>query len=131
MKSVPRPPRIEYPGAHYHVMSRGVNRTCTFIDDHDRRYLLEKLGGIVALGALIVHAFCLMPNHYHLLCQKRRMLMFALETMTLLSNQEIAARVGVTPSAVSKAHPANRKRSVQDSELDKRLARLLEGIRPE
>ena len=38
----------------------------TFSDDEDRRAFLELVGGVVQEGGLIVHAFCVMPNHYHL-----------------------------------------------------------------
>ena len=61
--------RVEFPGAIYHLMARGVARLPTFLDDEDRRHFLEILGQLVALGALEVHAFCLMPNHYHILCE--------------------------------------------------------------
>ena len=62
-----RATRIEFEGACYHVMSRGVARMPTFRDDEDRRSFLEIVGDLVGRGALEVHAFCLMPNHYHLL----------------------------------------------------------------
>ena len=39
----------------------------TFLDDNDRRSFLEIVGGLVEREVLEVHAFCLMPNHYHLL----------------------------------------------------------------
>jgi putative transposase len=38
-----RPVRIEYPGAIYHIISRGNNRAAVFRDDHDRKRYLEKL----------------------------------------------------------------------------------------
>jgi len=62
-----RATRIEFAGACYHVMSRGVARTATFLDDEDRRSFLEIVGGQVEMGTLQVFAFCVMPNHYHLL----------------------------------------------------------------
>jgi hypothetical protein len=36
--------RIEYPGAMYHVMSRGDQREDSFRDEHDRRKFLTTLG---------------------------------------------------------------------------------------
>jgi REP element-mobilizing transposase RayT len=60
--------RVEFDGATYHVMSRGVAKMRTFLDDSHRRAFLDILGEVVAEGGLVVHAFCLMPNHYHLLC---------------------------------------------------------------
>lgn len=62
-----RPVRVEYPGALYHAMARGVARMPTFVDDQDRRAFLDLLSKLVEARALEVHAFCLMPNHYHLL----------------------------------------------------------------
>jgi REP element-mobilizing transposase RayT len=64
---VSRAVRIDFDGAYYHVMSRGVARMPTFLDDEDRRRLLEIIGELVDRGDFEVHAFCLMPNHYHLL----------------------------------------------------------------
>jgi hypothetical protein len=43
-----------------------------FHDDDDREAFLERVGGLVGDGVLVVHAFCLMPNHYHLLCETPR-----------------------------------------------------------
>jgi putative transposase len=61
--------RIEFPGALYHAMSRGVARMPVFVDDNDRLLLLHEIESQVQLGFLIVHAFCLMLNHIHLLCE--------------------------------------------------------------
>jgi REP element-mobilizing transposase RayT len=60
---------VEFPGAIYHVMSRGVARMAVFLDDSDRTNFLERIGSIVDDGRMVVHAFCLMPSHYHLLCE--------------------------------------------------------------
>lgn len=61
--------RIEFPGAIYHVMARGVGRRNIFIDDTDRRIYLDLIGSQVESGILIVHTYCLMPNHSHQLCE--------------------------------------------------------------
>jgi hypothetical protein len=42
---MPRPPRIEFKGAIYHVMNRGDRREPIFRDDPDRKRFLETLGG--------------------------------------------------------------------------------------
>jgi REP element-mobilizing transposase RayT len=62
-----RPIRVEFPGAVYHVMARGNERRAIFWDDQDRRGFLQAVEQAVAQFGLRVHAFCLMPNHYHLL----------------------------------------------------------------
>ena len=64
-----RPLRIEYPGACYHITSRGNARQAIFRDDVDRDILLHVLGAAVKRFAWELHAYCLMGNHYHLLLQ--------------------------------------------------------------
>ena len=61
--------RIEFPGAIYHVMARGVGRRDIFLDDTDRHSYLDLIGTQVESGILIVHSFCLMANHSHTLCE--------------------------------------------------------------
>ena len=61
-----RPLRIEYPGALYHVTSRGIERRPIFRDDHDRHRRLDWLRRTVEAYAWRLHAFALMPNHDHL-----------------------------------------------------------------
>ena len=67
-----RPWRIQFPGAIYHVLSRGNNRAPIFLDDADRRSFLELLGQAAGRFELEVFAFCLMPNHYHLFLRTAR-----------------------------------------------------------
>lgn len=56
--------RIEYPGAVYHITSRGNDRRDIFLDDDDRREFLELLGEVVRRFGWIVTAYTLMTNHY-------------------------------------------------------------------
>jgi putative transposase len=51
----------------YHVTSRGVARRAIFRSDDDRRTFLHSLSGVVMDRTWRCHAYCLMPNHYHLL----------------------------------------------------------------
>ncbi len=64
-----RPLRIEYPGALYHITSRGNARQDIFIDDADRQMFLSVFADVVDRYNWIVHAYCLMDNHYHLLVE--------------------------------------------------------------
>ena len=64
-----RPLRIEYPGALYHVTSRGNARQAIFVDDTDRSGFLDALGDAVGRFGWLCHAYCLMDNHYHLLIE--------------------------------------------------------------
>ncbi|MBI4668024.1 MAG: transposase [Elusimicrobia bacterium] len=62
-----RPLRIEFHGAWYHVLHRGANRQAIFLDDADRLHFLKILGECRKMWSLELLAYCLMPNHYHLL----------------------------------------------------------------
>ena len=64
-----RPLRIEYPGAVYHVTSRGNAGQTIFHDDEDRERFLAALGFVVSRHGWLCHAYCLMNNHYHLLLE--------------------------------------------------------------
>ena len=66
---MPRPLRIEYPDARYHVMSRGNRREEIFADDRDRELFLQTLGETCAKTGWQVHAYCLMSNHFHLVVE--------------------------------------------------------------
>jgi REP element-mobilizing transposase RayT len=63
--------RIEFPGALYHVTSRGNERRDIFLGDgdNDRHTFLEVLGHVCARFDWLCHAYCLMGNHYHLLVE--------------------------------------------------------------
>lgn len=57
--------RVQYPGAIYHVMNRGDRREPIFKDEQDRTRFLETLGETCTKTGWQVHAYCLMPNHFH------------------------------------------------------------------
>ncbi len=61
--------RIEYPGAIYHVLSRGNNRQNIFATDEDRHCFLELLETVSSRFHINVFAYVMMSNHYHLLLQ--------------------------------------------------------------
>ena len=67
-----RPLRVEFPGALYHVTARGNERRAVFRDDEDRHRFLATLEEASTEYGLRLHAFCLMPNHYHLLVETPR-----------------------------------------------------------
>jgi len=64
-----RPLRIEYPGAAYHITSRGNARQDIFLDSKDREFFLNTLAEVVDEFNWLCHAYCLMDNHYHLLLE--------------------------------------------------------------
>jgi putative transposase len=61
--------RIEFPGAVYHVTSRGNEQRRIFYGNQDREAFLHFLGIAVARFGWSVTAWVLMTNHYHLVIQ--------------------------------------------------------------
>lgn len=64
-----RKPRVQYPGAVYHVMSRGNQGQTIFRGDQDREEFVKTLGEACDKTGWWVHAYVLMGNHYHLLLE--------------------------------------------------------------
>ena len=64
-----RPLRINYSGAFYHVTSRGNERKNVFKSKRDREKFFEYLDSATQRYDAVIHAFCLMDNHFHLLIE--------------------------------------------------------------
>ena len=68
---MPRPERIEYPDAYYLITNRcrdGVRRKLFFSEDYYKAFLVTLEEAVERIG-IVVHAYCLMTNHFHLLVQ--------------------------------------------------------------
>src|SRR5690348_2645525 len=64
---MPRPLRINYPDAWYHVMNRGAGRQRIFTSNTHRIMFLNLLKDCHQMFNVKICAYCLMDNHYHLL----------------------------------------------------------------
>ncbi len=64
-----RPLRLEFAGALYHITSRGDRREDIYRDNGDREQWIEILGQVCKRFNWIIHGYCLMSNHYHLLAE--------------------------------------------------------------
>ncbi|EHK8998501.1 transposase [Vibrio vulnificus] len=64
-----RPLRVEYAGALYHVTSRGNARQPIYLEESDFELFIETLSDVCARFNWVIHSFCLMTNHYHLLIE--------------------------------------------------------------
>ena len=64
-----RPLRIEYPDAWYHILNRGRRGERIFADNYDYLGFINLLIDTSEQWNLRIAAYCLMPNHYHLLVQ--------------------------------------------------------------
>jgi len=66
---MPRQLRVQYPGAIYHVMSRGNRREKIFLDDVDRQDFIKTLAEACQKTGWQVHAYCLTGNHFYLVVE--------------------------------------------------------------
>ncbi|WP_082536739.1 MULTISPECIES: transposase [unclassified Roseateles] len=66
-----RPLRIEFPGALYHVTSRGDRREDLFTDDSDRAELLAVMAQGLSRFDAVLPGYCLMSNHYHFVLNEK------------------------------------------------------------
>jgi REP element-mobilizing transposase RayT len=66
---MPRPVRIEYKNAYYHVMNRGRRRRSIFPSAPYSHAFLDTLAEAHERFGLVIHGYCLLGNHYHLLLQ--------------------------------------------------------------
>ena len=67
-----RRPRLQFPGAVYHVMSRGNRKGPIFEDDNDRHRFFDIVGQAAWRYDTRFYAACLMDNHYHLVLDTPR-----------------------------------------------------------
>ena len=66
---MPRRPRVDKPGRLHHAINRGQDRQEIFRRRGDYRFFLALLACAERAGRIRLHAFCLMPNHFHLLVE--------------------------------------------------------------
>lgn len=64
-----RPLRIEFPGALYHLCSRGNARQAIYLDEDDRQKWLLLLGEVCRRFNWVCYSYCQMTNHYHLMME--------------------------------------------------------------
>jgi hypothetical protein len=65
-----RRPRVHFPGALYHVISRGNQRQKIYKDDLDYQRFETLLGEVLKRHSLTLYGYVLMPNHFHLLLER-------------------------------------------------------------
>ncbi len=64
-----RPLRITFPGACYHITSRGNERKAVFKSRLDHEKFLQYLESATQRYDALIHVYCMMDNHYHLLLE--------------------------------------------------------------
>ena len=98
---MPRSARIAFDEGLYHVLNRGVNKQPIFLSDEDYHTFLKRLEALhTKLGYdHIVYAYMLMPNHFHILLQTRKIplakIMTSLLTSYAMRFNKANERVGV------------------------------------
>jgi putative transposase len=66
LEALPRRPREATGGLVYHVLNRGVGRMTVFESDGDYAAFLRTVDEVQRRVPTRVMAYCLMPNHWHL-----------------------------------------------------------------
>lgn len=69
---MPRKPRELYAGEYYHFTCRGNNKGCLFHCENDYEYFLASVRQYQEKFTIVIHNYCLMPNHVHLLLKAVR-----------------------------------------------------------
>lgn len=59
-----------YSGGYYHIYNRGANRERIFFSDENYSYCLRLIGKYSEIFHISVIAYCLMPNHFHLILRQ-------------------------------------------------------------
>src|SRR3989338_6759351 len=90
--TMPRPPRIWFPGALYHVMVRGDNREPIFFNDADRRSFLARLARAKHEYDCQLWAYVLMTNHVHLMLRTGDVHPISTFTPFMVSDDKLATR---------------------------------------
>ena len=62
-----RKARLVVPGHPHHVTQRGVRRMAVFLGPDDYKAYLDLLGDAAGRAGTQIWAYCLMPNHVHLI----------------------------------------------------------------
>ena len=65
-----RKERYTEPGT-YHIINRGVERRNIYLEPEDYEFFLDLMIKFSKDYEIIVHTFCLMTNHYHLLLETK------------------------------------------------------------
>jgi len=68
---MPRKERYQEAG-YYHIINRGVERRAIYLEPEDYEFFLDLLLKFTKEYEIIIHAFCLMTNHYHLLLETKQ-----------------------------------------------------------
>lgn len=84
---MPRGPRIAFENAFYHVYNRGVNKQPIFLEDSDFDKFLRRIIELKSKNDFdhAIYAYVLMPNHFHLLLQTKKIPLSKLMTSLLTS----------------------------------------------
>jgi putative transposase len=66
-----RATRVDFPGAWYHVLNRGIERRAIFRSTRCCEKFIELLSSLPERFGVRLHGYALMGNHYHLQLESR------------------------------------------------------------
>lgn len=84
---MPRGPRIAFENAFFHIFNRGLNKQKFFLDSSDYHKFLRRLAELKSINQFdhSIYAYSLMPNHFHLLIQTKKIQISKIMTSLLTS----------------------------------------------
>jgi len=82
-----------YPGNIYHLYNRGNNRQSIFLEAENYRFFLFRLLSSLQKVEVDLLAYCLMPNHYHILILLFRLVHFFSKSITAAAVAFIPVRI--------------------------------------
>ena len=82
-----------YPGNLYHLYNRGNDRQCIFLEAENYRFFLSRFASYFRKADVDLLAYCLMPNHYHILILLFRLVHFFSKSITAAAVAFIPVRI--------------------------------------
>ena len=119
---VARPLRIVYQGAFYHIISRGNERKNVYDSRSDKEKFISYLQSANQRYGALIHAFCLMSNHYHILMET-----FHKHTSKMF--KELGGSFDIGASDVSQASRRIAIKMDKDSGLREKICRIENSLK--
>ena len=128
-----RPLRITYPDAFYHITSRGNEQKAVFKSKRDWTKFLEYLESASERYSAVIHAYCMMDNHYHLLLENnqvfsRNVKIYLCKKYSANRLSEIGAYFNIGESGVSKVYRCLSQRIEKDKKLKRKIHKIIKSL---
>ena len=118
-----RPLRITYPGAFYHITSRGNEQKAVFKSRQDRTKFLEYLKSASERYGAVIHAYCMLDHYLSINIQ-----FYLCRKYTVKPLSEIGAYFNIGDSGVSKVYGRLSQRIEKDKKLKSKINKIIKSL---